>query len=64
MPGDGTTICNCGCRCSLDAVGIDVLLGDVYSPALDDSQNALVGQLATAQASALDSMMPDSAYLE
>ena len=64
QPGDGTTACNIGCRCKLSASDRQVEPGDTYAPELSDAQQATMDKLTTAQADAMNAMMPDAQYLD
>jgi hypothetical protein len=64
MPGDASTECNAGCRCSLDPIDMSVLPGDTYAPALSGEQQATVDKITAARDEAMRNAMPDVQYLE
>lgn len=64
MPGDGTTACNVGCRCSLVASDVDPADNDDYQPQLSPAQQAVYNTIMTRQSEAMMAAMPDAAYLQ
>lgn len=64
QPGDGSTLCNVGCRCSLNEFPVSLVPGDTYAPVLSPDQQQTVSSLVATQANNLAAMMPNAAYLD
>jgi hypothetical protein len=60
MPGDGATECDAGCRCSLEAVAIEMLPGDELAP-LGQEDTATLDKVAGQAQERMNQLMPEVA---
>lgn len=60
MPGDGATECDVGCRCSIEAVDIELLPSDQLAP-LGEEENTALDKIAGQAQERMDNLAPNFA---